>query len=211
MAAQTKRDNGYPYLILFGAAGLGFLWYRSRQRSVKPPLPGSAHPGSGTGEPAHGRAPGQVPRVLTAMPPSTAVELIRLLTASELGREYTNEAGLMLAAHSALETGNWQSMYNYNFGNVTTGGSRPWFLNPESDTIHKYIDERNPEEGAMAFVRLILRKYQPCVYAAKVGDPALYARKLKEGGYYEAPVEQYTATLTKLYSTFVTKYGWKPV
>lgn len=187
---------------LIAVAGLVIL-SRFLKRDTPGQGPGAAQPGSGTGEPG-GRGPGvQVVADLTPLPPSVAVQMFRDAAKFELGLEdaqVLRNVGTMLAAHSAFETGQWQKMFNHNFGNITTGGARD-FYTFEGDN-HKYIAFPSFDVGVTAMTRLVLRKYQKALAEAKRGNPAGYAHELKVGGYYEGPEPQYTAGVVSLFDKF---------
>lgn len=60
----------------------------------------------------------RVPAVLTSLTLDQVYRAFRRALESLAGQEVSREATCVLLAQSALETGRWQKMYNYNLGNI---------------------------------------------------------------------------------------------
>lgn len=108
----------------------------------------------------------------------------------------------MLLAQSALETGQWKKMYEWNPANITTQGKRGFYRLP-GDTTHKYAAYPDAVTGAAAHVALLGRRYPKAMGAMLADAPELVAKLLKEGGFYEAPLGQYAQTLRALFDQFL--------
>ncbi len=175
------------------------------RRTVAPAHGGSASPGTGTGEPTGEQPALKVEPLETPMPPSVAIELFQLAVKQELGAfedpRVLHNVSMMIAAQAAFETGDFQKMFHFNFGNITTGGGRDFYVLP-GDTTHKYVVFRTPESGVLGMVRLVLRKYQSALAAAKAGEPIRYAHELKMGGYYEGPEDSYAKGVKFFFEKF---------
>lgn len=116
-----------------------------------------------------------------------------------MGENPTDKTIAMLMAHSALETGNWKSMWNWNLGNITTRSGRFFRIPAPGQEKYKYRPHDSLEAGAREFI-LYLQRAQPDAFALLDAERAdQYAAALKAGAYYEAPEAEYAAALRKLY------------
>jgi hypothetical protein len=126
------------------------------------------------------------------------------------GRYPTDNELRMLAAHSALETGNWGSgLHNYNFGNFR---GTPYFeqLVPEflfgkwTKVKQRFKSFKLASDGAVAWLRVLKKNWPAAWDLLDSEDPAAYASALKNqgriGGYYTAPESTYTAALQSRYA-----------
>lgn len=113
-------------------------------------------------------------------------------------------AAAMMMAHSALETGQWRHMYEWNPTNITTSKKRGFYRLPNDET-HKYAPYPDAQTGWQAYLALLSKRY-PKAFGAMLSDtPALVAALLKEGGFYEADQTEYAKTLTALFGQFLPK------
>jgi hypothetical protein len=145
-------------------------------------------------------------RRLRPMTPLYTVDQARALLCGAVdptGAKPAAEVCAMLMAHSALETGQWQRMFNFNAGNVTTLGVLPYYLNPPSDTAHLYRSYDSAPEGFRDFVQLVAGRYPKAWALLGSGDAAAYVRELKAGGYFEGPEGPYAVAVGKLYRQFL--------
>jgi hypothetical protein len=131
-----------------------------------------------------------------------------------------------LLAQSSLETGNYQHMWNFNFGNVKKrwspddgslftmfrcneilGGKVEWFDPPHLQTHFRAFD--SAADGVADWQRLILKgaRYAPAK-ALLVDDSASghdFAFKLGECGYYTADKNLYSNAVERLTQSNLTK------
>lgn len=127
-----------------------------------------------------------------------------------------NQLALLLA-QSALETGNWERMIHFNFGqlmantegkgvNVFWDGD--YYEDPKGDGNKRVY--HSAEEGAADYVRLLSHR-EAWRAGLLSGKPDVYAKALKSPpAYYQAPLSGYTVTLTALFRRFggtVSSYG----
>lgn len=151
---------------------------------------------------------------------------------SELIRDDVLALGL---AKSALETGRWRSMWNWNWGNIKAGpqyagmytcirlnevlgGKVVWF-NPDSEGHavppgHPQTRMRafaNRYDGAYAYVEALTRMF-PRSYEALLGaDPGQFVRTLKAERYFTAAEGPYLTGVQKLQNEFMrTLRGLEP-
>ena len=119
----------------------------------------------------------------------------------------------ILSAQSALETGRWHAMWNFNFGNLRgNGDSGEWIVIRGADEIidgHRvtgpaveggFAAYRDRYSGARAFIRFLgtashppaPNRFQLAWDAATTGDVYVYCRELKAHGYFTADLDRYT-------------------
>lgn len=118
-------------------------------------------------------------------------------------------AGRIVAAQGALESG-WGSTRQwregFNFANISKGswtgptiggGDLEYDASGKAKSItQQWRKYSSLAEAVSDFITLLSwSRYQPARTALFAGDAALYAQKLRDGGYYTAPVEQYQAGL----------------
>ena len=115
------------------------------------------------------------------------------------GHNPSDETTAMLLSHSALETGQWKSMYNWNPGNITTIHGKFFRL---GGGPHQYRAYKTLDEGAKDMIMYLERKHKGAFDELRFGRPDLYARKLKASGYYEADEDDYASALSRIYSQF---------
>jgi hypothetical protein len=85
----------------------------------------------------------------------------------------------MVAAQSAVETGHWQSMWHWNFGNVTAGPSNDYQILPKNPLHFRVYN--SPDEGARDYVEYLRRR--GLLDFALRNDLAGYMARLKATGY----------------------------
>ena len=137
-------------------------------------------------------------------------------------------------AKSALETGRWQKIWNFNFGNVKAGGSYVgmytcirlnevlkgkvvWF-NPDSDGFavppgHPQTRMRafaNAWDGADQYVRVMQERFRAAYDAMLTGNAAKYVGALKRTGYFTADEEPYLRGVQSLQREFMAKLQGLP-
>jgi len=74
-----------------------------------------------------------MPQVEAVLTPATAGQVIGALLGTGLSRSEAN----LVAAQSAVETGGWRYMRNWNVGNITTGSNAgPWMIQSATNSLH---------------------------------------------------------------------------
>jgi len=150
-----------------------------------------------------------------------------------LGNPKLEQLALCLAK-SALETGRWQKIWNYNFGNVKAGGSYigmftcirlnevidgkvKWF-NPDSEGFavppgHPQTRMRayaNAWDGAQEYIGVLRGRFGLAYDAMMTGDPVKYVHTLKAMHYFTADEGAYLKGVQSLYREFVAKLQGLP-
>jgi|GEM_PF-4560210 len=119
----------------------------------------------------------QIPAAKTPLAAPQALSFL----ADALGSE--RRALPMVAAQSAVETGHWNAMWHWNFGNVTVADASADYQilpsRPPNPLHFKVYD--SPEQGARDYVAW-LRKRGVLDYGLR-NDLAGYVEHLKSGGY----------------------------
>jgi hypothetical protein len=127
----------------------------------------------------------------------------------------------LLFAQSALETGRWKIMRNYNFGNIkkATGekftmfrcneiikGKLLWFDPPHIQTMFRAYD--SADIGAKEYIKFLATRdrYIKAWHEVIVGDPVKYSYALADAGYYTANKELYTRGIIRLAEEFKKNY-----
>jgi len=138
---------------------------------------------------------------------------------------------VILLSQTALETGRWAKMYNYNWGNIKSHSDdghywtmydcseiingREFFFHPPHDQC-KFRAYRSVEDGAEDYIRLVSKKknYEIAFRALKRGDVDTYTRALKQGGYFTANLFHYLKSMRSLVAEFEKKRheltSWSP-
>jgi len=188
-------------MALVGAAVLAWLWFRD-QTSVS--LPDGAHlpmtgplnekpalrtPLDPNGFPALFNAALQVvegPALMPDFAPGHSP------VPPEPDDDY-DLAARIFAMQAAVESDDGRAVYHFNMGNLTTAQG-DYFLNPPSDTRHRYSVFLYPLQGAVAQVERVKRLWPKAYKAAYSGSVTAFAHELVPPGglqYYEAPEKPY--------------------
>ena len=109
----------------------------------------------------------------------------------------------MVLAQSALETGQWKHMWEWNPANITTQGKRGFYRLPGDP--HKYAPYPNRDTGASAHIALLAKKYPKSMGLMLTATPGEVAEMLKQEGFYEAPSGPYGDQMTKLFNQFLPR------
>lgn len=144
--------------------------------------------------------PGQVEPVKTKLSINEARAILKEALTKELGRAPTAAELKMMMAQSALETGDWNKMWHWNFGNAVVGRSGAnWYRlkhkNPAEDMTHKYRVFDSAAAGATYYVKLVHGRYIKAFDLFSSGDTMAIAAAFKEKGYFEADPVKYAALL----------------
>ncbi len=102
-------------------------------------------------------------------------------------------AARVFAMQAAFESNDGKSVYHWNVDNVTTTAGM-FFLNPDSDTVHRYAVYTYPLQAAVAAVELVKRKWPDAYRAAFSGAVSAFVQSLKPAGkpqFFEADAGVY--------------------
>lgn len=127
--------------------------------------------------------------------PASAADVLGALINSGVSQN----AAIMLAAQSALETAGWTAMWNWNLGNITTSSGDYFIL--QGDQSHRYIPFGSLSSGSDYFVSYL--SGHGLIPYADAGDLAGYVAKLKSFGYFESDASAYQAGM----ATWIQKLG----
>ncbi len=149
--------------------------------------------------------------------PSTAKEIAAALVRA--WRALWNEtparqAILVLLAHGAFETGWWKALRCFNLGNAKSvpgdghcythfacseivNGKVVRFQPPHPVT--RFRGFRTPAEGALDYLTLLRRRFSKAWPHVLAGDPAGFAKALKEQGYYTDTLSHYKAQVVAIF------------
>lgn len=134
--------------------------------------------------------------------------------------EPTKEQILLILAHNAIETGHRQSMWNYNIGNITTGGkSSDYFdglktkeqMSPGKweEKYLKYKAYPSLLAGAIGYLKFLStnKRYGNAWKHILNPDPIAYSKELKKAKYYTVDEEPYTKSLKSAFDNLTKGKG----
>jgi hypothetical protein len=178
--------------------------------------------------------PKYVPIKATPLDANTAIWALKEAWVKLFGDHISTEALCVLAAQSALETGRWQKINNYNFGNLkmlddksftmfATGENiwnnnlkkteYKWFEPPHIQTSFRSYD--NPIDGAIDYLSFLSNRqssegwrnqaYKKAFEFLRQGKPKEFGYALHEAGYYTANPDVYTAGVVRLFDEFMRR------
>lgn len=125
-------------------------------------------------------------------------------------------------AQSALETGRWKSIHNFNWGNIKRSndedycmyrcnekinGKWVWFDPPHPQTWFRAYSSAT--EGACDYLSFLSKRprYQKAWEAIEKGNVYNFGHELHQAGYYTADEQQYTHGLVSLTEEFKKKFS----
>jgi len=135
------------------------------------------------------------------------------------------ESLAILFAQTALETGRFKLMRNFNWGNIKKrlpssdkykftmfrcgeiiNGKQHFFDPPHPETAFRAYE--SAEGGAEDYISLLLNKstFKPAWEQLIAGNPEQYSLELYKGKYYTANPTIYTSVLKKIYSQFLKNW-----
>jgi hypothetical protein len=144
------------------------------------------------------------------------------------GRPPSDRVGALLLAQSALETGNWQKIHNYNFGNAKARPEYPTITqfrcSEVIDGVERFFDPPDPQcnfrayatasEGALDYLK-VLHSQSHWWQGLQTGDPSAFVDGLATPPkYFTADPPKYKRALTALFEQFhplVTALLGRPV
>lgn len=141
--------------------------------------------------------------------PLTAAEAgsaLRSAWERHFGAAPSKETVAVLTAQWAHETGNGQSMFNYNFGGIKGVGpggltvhqrTREGYGANERTIFDNFRAYQNADEGATDYLSLLVRKYPGAIEAADLGDAEGFVRGLKRGGYFTGSESAYISAVER--------------
>lgn len=143
----------------------------------------------------------------TPLSGTQASEAIRRAYTRVTGEEPSRGTLAILTSHWALETGQGQSMYNYNFAGIKGKGPEGMtaLMNTRegygANTTHIRDGFRaysSAEDGAVDYISLLQRRYGSALDAAKSERPSQFVEQLKAKGYFTGDPELYAKGVTQL-------------
>lgn len=136
--------------------------------------------------------------------PATAQQVFSAIQnewGSTIGGTPTQSALIIMVTQSALETNSWQSMWNWNIGNLAgTGGAYYVMLKAYTGAYRPYRAYGSLDDGTSAYLSLMASRYSAAVQSAMIGDLDGFASNLKAQGYYEETESSYLAALESRYA-----------
>jgi len=140
----------------------------------------------------------------TVMSSDDAVKAISRAFQKSVGKAPSPSVLNMLAAQSALETGNWQSMYHYNFGGIKAQASDPYVQVFDTTEVingvtvpmkQTFAAHTNADDGAAHYVATL--KSRPNWWSgAMTGSPLGFAQGLSSSpAYFTASPSSYAQGL----------------
>jgi hypothetical protein len=157
-----------------------------------------------------------VPNRLTALDAREAGRALFSAYAAFTGRAPSDQVGALLLAQSALETGNWQKIHNYNFGNIKARADYPTITQFRCseiiDGVERFFDPPDPHcnfraygtasEGALDYLK-VLHGEPHWWQGLQAGDPGVFVDALATPPkYFTADPTKYKRTLTALFEQF---------
>ena len=156
-----------------------------------------------------------VPAVRTHLSLDEAVAAMADAFSEFMKRDPTPRQLAILVAQSALETGHWASMWNFNWGNVKMpstadgdycqfrcneiiGGKVVWFDPPHPQTSFRAY--ASAADGAIEQVKFLAERprYAEAWRRCISGDSAGFVRALASAGYFTANVDAYERAVVSL-------------
>lgn len=149
-------------------------------------------------------------QVASIKTPATTEQMRDALTSAWiaiLGDTPTTKNVLLLMAHWELETGGGNSMIQYNVGNFKgrmdggTGNFTVFRTFEFIDGVRTNMDcpfraYESLDDGCQAYLKTIHGRFTKCWEAVLSGDPVVFSTKLREQGYYTAPLKDYISGMT---------------
>lgn len=158
----------------------------------------------------------RVDRVKTVVSESQMAQTIIEVWKKLFGKEPFKEQVSMVLAQNSLETANRNSMYNYNLGNITTGGKGAFDFYDDLQTSEqtssgvwekknlKYRAYPSLEDGVTDYLKFLSGspRYATAWQHILNPNPAEFSKALKKSNYYTANEAGYTKGLVSLYNQF---------
>jgi hypothetical protein len=155
---------------------------------------------------------------LTQLDRDTAASALSSAYARLTGRAPNEKVLALLLAQSALETGHWKKIHNYNFGNVKAGTGYPLIAQfrcseVDENGVEIFYDPPDPHcnfrayesaaDGAVDYLK-VLQKRPHWWRGLHTEDPGAFVDALATPPkYFTANPEKYKRTLVALYERFL--------
>lgn len=157
----------------------------------------------------------------TILSEEEAILALRNAWKEVLGSFPSNETLAIIVAQTALETGRWKSMYNYNWGNVKSlpndghlwtmfkcseiiKGKEIFFEPPHDQT--KFKAHLSSKDGAVFHISFLNgKKYNKALQYAIKGNVEPYITELCKIGYFTASLSLYLKSMKSLNNEFLQK------
>lgn len=159
----------------------------------------------------------QLPDKLTPLTPEEAVKAIADGYKQVTGRKPSKKVLALLIGQTALETGNWTMMHNYNFGNMKLGKADSFFQvyrvgDDPTDPGAKYAAFQNAADGAAAYIAIFKRPDRQHWWdGLQSGNIDAFIKGLTTAPvYFTADASHYTGVLANRlakYQDLANKYG----
>jgi len=169
----------------------------------------------------------QLPNKLTPLTPGEATQAISIGYAKVTGKKPTEKVLGLLVGQTALETGDWKSLHNFNFGNAKATSSDPYFsyfrcwelengVKVWYDPPHpacKFAAHKNAAEGAAHYIRVLKRRDHWWKGLHSGTTPGFVEALSTAPKYFTANASEYAHTLDQRLSRFmplVKQYAYRP-
>ncbi len=158
------------------------------------------------------RRPGQAPKVQTLLSDPQIVDALAAGHLSVYGGEPSDRRLHVAWAMIALENAHGRSLWNWNFGNVSTSGS--WATGfyvirvaeriQKSPDVWKHIDMKfrsypTAIDGSIGYWSIMRAAYGGALALFDLGDAYAAGIELGRAGYYTAHAEPYARAMAQLY------------
>jgi hypothetical protein len=143
----------------------------------------------------------QLPDKLTPLNADTAAKALASAYKKVTGRAASKKILSLLVSQSSLETGNWQWIHNYNFGNDKWDGREEFFQvysvgDDPTDPGAKYTAHKTAEDGAIRYIN-VLKRRPHWWEGLQSADPKTFIKKLS------TPPVYFTADPTRYYNSLM--------
>ena len=151
----------------------------------------------------------------TVLTSHEAMTALKVAWRAVFSNDPTTDQLALLWAQSALETGRFKSIWNYNFGNIKQTDDHDYYMIRCDEYIagkHVWLDPpdrgtwfnayESAEAGAIEYINFLANKhnYQACWQEVINGDPIAFCHQLKLAHYYTADEASYTKGVVSLFN-----------
>lgn len=143
------------------------------------------------------------------------------------GTEPSVKSLAILWAQTALESGRYRSLRNYNYGNIKKKDDIEYYTSYEcgeylEGKYYKFFPYhpetffaawKDPLAGAIGYINFLSQRvrYRKAWIELQNGDPVKYCIGLKTGGYFTEPLESYTGKIVSLMREFILSHQENPL
>lgn len=154
---------------------------------------------------------GTVNAVRTPLTSGEAASALTRAWTEVVGDEPAGGTTALLTAQWAHETGRGASMFNYNFGGIKGEGpsglsvaqrTREGWGATERTIVDRFRAYESADQGAVDYVKLLVRRFPEAVEAARNGDAGGFVHALKTRGYFTGDEGAYTRSVHRLAGEF---------